>query len=302
MKNPAREFFDAGELSLDQKKDLQFKILSAIQHMDSKLGVGEDRTRQSFEKEISRGTASTALDYLASNGVPVKGTRVLDLGAGLGKLSVEAARRGAQPVAVEPGAGMGRIIAERLESERHGLRGDVITSAGEHLPFQDECFDLAVSLQVLEHVTNPYDMLQETFRVLKPGSFFYLTCENYLSFWEPHYGVRWFPLLPKSIGSLYLRLRGRSPEFLHTSITYTTRPGVRRMLKRCGFISMREQKIKALIESPSLLKSRWMRSLVIGMRWLMPIELLTRVVSTFELITGMFNPGVYVLVQKPRAA
>ena len=298
---PKREFFSANQLSADWKGDLELKILEAIQNFDRKLGVGQELTMQSFEKQLSRRTAASALNYLVSEGVTIKGARLLDLGAGMGKLSVEAAQRGAQPVAVEPGDGFGEIVRERLASEKGGLPGAVVQAAGEQLPFRGGCFDLVISLQVLEHVTNPYAVLQEAFRVLKPGSFFYLTCENYMSFWEPHYQVAWLPLMPKPLGSLYLRIRGLSSEFLNTSITYTTLPGVRSMLKRCGFISMRERKIRSLIESPSLLRSRWKRTIVGMMRRLMSVDLLTRGALIFEQTTRLFTPGIHELLQKPHA-
>ncbi len=296
---PKREFFSSDKHSTIGKEALELRILRTIQHMDSKLGVGQERTRQSFEKELSRLTAKSALNYLASEGLMIKGARVLDLGAGLGKLSVEAATRGAHPVAVEPGDGLSQIISERLEAETCGHRATVARASGEQLPFRDGSFDLAISLQVLEHVIDPHEVLKETYRVLKPGGFFYLTCENYLSFWEPHYQVAWLPLMPKSLGSLYLRLRGLSPQFLNTSITYTTLPGVRAMLKQCGFISMRAQRIKSLIESPSLIRARVKSFAVTMMRHLISAESLSRIALTLEQTTRLFTPGIYALVQKP---
>lgn len=172
---PEHEFFSSGELSSDRGKEIDHKILRVIQHMDDKLGVGPEVTRRSLKKELSRGTASSALNYLTSKGVMIEDARVLDLGAGLGKLSVEAALHGAQAVAVEPGRGLGEIISERLASEKTRLRGAVIAATGEQLPFRDGCFDIVISLQVLEHVRNPYEVVQEAFRVLKPGGSFYLT-------------------------------------------------------------------------------------------------------------------------------
>ena len=44
-----------------------------------------------------------------------------------------------------------------------------ILAAGEHLPFEDNTFDAALSLAVLEHVRNPFVCARELVRVLKPG-------------------------------------------------------------------------------------------------------------------------------------
>jgi SAM-dependent methyltransferase len=40
------------------------------------------------------------------------------------------------------------------------------------LPFADDCFDGVLSLAVLEHVRNPYLVVQEVARVLRPGGVF----------------------------------------------------------------------------------------------------------------------------------
>jgi SAM-dependent methyltransferase len=96
-----------------------------------------------------------------------------------------------------------------------------------------------VSLQVLEHVGHPTGAVREIYRVLRPGGQAYIACENYLSFREQHYRVFWLPLLPKALGSLYLRARGRDPEFLRKHVRYTTFPVVLYHFLRAGFWSKR---------------------------------------------------------------
>jgi len=100
--------------------------------------------------------------------------------------------------------------------------------------------DLIISLQVLEHVRNPKQVLSEAWRVLRPGGHFLLACENYLAFWEPHYRLPWLPMLPKAIGKFYLRMLGRSPDFLEQAITYTTFPSVIGECRRLGFTRARD--------------------------------------------------------------
>jgi ubiquinone/menaquinone biosynthesis C-methylase UbiE len=280
-------------------EDVELRITKAVERMVREVGLVDHAiVRESVEKEILRTPARGALDDLVATGFELEGARLLDLGAGLGSISVEAVLRGALPVAVEPDDESREIAGEQL---RRAGGGVVVAAYGESLPFRSDTFDGAVSLQVLEHVPDPHAFLREAYRVLKPGGFFFLSCENYLSFREPHYRVAWFPLLPKPIGAFYLRLRGRPPRFLLTSVTYTTLPWVTRMLRDCGFISMRERHIQRVIDAPTLIKSRWKRAIVRAARCFASAERLTwltvRLRDAERLCTGV----IYELLRKPPA-
>ena len=48
--------------------------------------------------------------------------------------------------------------------------GDVL-----NMPFEDESFDTVVCNQVLEHVPGPFKLIEEAWRVLKPGNYFICT-------------------------------------------------------------------------------------------------------------------------------
>ncbi len=135
--------------------------------------------------------------------------------------------------------------------------GQTVGGVGESLPFAAETFDVIVSNQVLEHVQSPKKVIQEAYRVLKPGGYFFLTYENYLSFYEPHYRVRWFPILPKPIGSMYLKAIGRDPTFLREAITYTTYPVVRRIFRSTGFECIRIEGFRNALRSPEKDSLKW---------------------------------------------
>jgi 2-polyprenyl-3-methyl-5-hydroxy-6-metoxy-1,4-benzoquinol methylase len=182
------------------------------------LGLRESVAAERAALEATGTLAIAVCDEIEKDVLCFHRKHVLDLGAGLGGLSVEIARRGAKLIAIEPGAAWRSVAAARLAASG---KGSIIGALGGHLPLPDSSFDLIVSLQVLEHIQNPGLVVRETFRVLKPGGYIYIAYENYLSFWEPHYRVTWLPLLPKSIGASYLNLLGRNPRFLMESVTYT---------------------------------------------------------------------------------
>jgi ubiquinone/menaquinone biosynthesis C-methylase UbiE len=277
--------------------DLNVRIAKAMQvYLGETLGWKERDVAELTGRELARSIPAATLNYLASQGIRIEGTRTLDLGAGLGGLSAEVALRGGRPFAVEPATGWRKLALERIRETGDGV---VVAAAGEQLPFVDGCFDVVISLQVLEHVQNPEAVMKEVFRVLKPGGFFFLACENYLAPREPHYRLAWLPLLPKALGVAYLRLRGRCPEFYRTSITYTTLPWVARMIKTTGFLSMRERRIKSLLCSPVQIETHWKRTMVGAVRRLMPVGLLTRIALLWDLTQRLFTGVIYELLQKP---
>lgn len=293
------KFFESGGLAGHfPTEDLDARIVGALRHMSSQATskVEEQVLSEDISRELSRKVAAKTLDYLAAQGIEIRQACMMDLGAGLGMLSEEAAFRGANPVAIEPGSGLGDITLGRI---RRSGRGAVISARGENLPFRDGSFDVIVSLQMLEHVEHPAAVLREVYRILKPGGWFYLSCPNYLSFHEGHYNVVWLPLLPKKLGSLYLRLRGKPTEFLTTSITYTTLPWVRRTLIKCGFLSVRERNLYELCRSPVSIKSFWKQRIIRAARLLISADALARALAFQGQITHMFVRNFSELVQKP---
>lgn len=168
---------------------------------------------------------------------------ILDLGSGVGNFVVACRKRGLRAFGVEPdriGQGSSlsslQIAGKRLDS------GAFAAASGEQLPFADATFDLVVLNQVIEHVQDQTSVLSEALRVLKPRGAIYVACPNYLRFYEPHYKVLFFPLMPKFLASFYLRMRHRNPVLLR-QLTYTTNRRVRKLLRKLNvrFIDLNER-------------------------------------------------------------
>jgi SAM-dependent methyltransferase len=66
----------------------------------------------------------------------------------------------------------------------------VSCGAGEHLPFQNDSFDLVLSHEVLEHVQDDRQTIREIVRVLRPGGRLVLFCPNRGYPFETH-GIFW---------------------------------------------------------------------------------------------------------------
>ena len=106
------------------------------------------------------------------------GDRVLDVGAGFGRHVYECARQGAHAVALDYAADevattrntLGAMVAAgeiSPESSPGVLRGDAT-----RLPFPDATFDVVITSEVLEHITDDTAAIREMARVLRPGGRF----------------------------------------------------------------------------------------------------------------------------------
>jgi SAM-dependent methyltransferase len=165
--------------------------------------------------------------------IPI-GTRVLDVGSGVGGLVVACRRRGLRAFGVEPDRiGKGSQLTAIQIARKRVDESVFIAAIGEQLPFSDRSFDLVTLDQVLEHVPDPAAVLREALRVLDDDGIIYAAFPNYLRFYEPHYKIFWIPLMPKRLARWYLRLRARNP-VLAEQLTYTTNGRVRRLLRSLG--------------------------------------------------------------------
>lgn len=197
-------------------------------------GIQTPEWQERIVDDLVRDDGETVLRQLADHCRLQPGSHVLDVGSGVGSFVIACRQRGLAAFGVEPdriGQG-GNLTSIQIASRR--LQQPAFASAvGEKLPFPDQAFDLVTMNQVIEHVHDQVAVLHEGARVLKHGGALYVACPNYLRFYEPHYKVLWFPLLPKPVGRVYLRLRGRNPVLLD-QLKYTTNSRLRRLLRKLG--------------------------------------------------------------------
>jgi SAM-dependent methyltransferase len=144
---------------------------------------------------------------------PIAGSRILELGCGVGTFQLVAQQAGAWSAGIEPSF-LGASAANCQMSERRAEPGAICCSVGEYLPFDSGTFDIVCSFQVLEHVRDPKLVFDESLRVLRDGGYLVHVFPNFGSLWEGHYGILWPPHLPKSLGRLYLKALGRPLDML----------------------------------------------------------------------------------------
>lgn len=105
----------------------------------------------------------------------VAGDRLLDLGCGFGRHAYEAARRGADVVALDAGLdevlGVAAVFAAMAEQGELADGTEVATVQGDgyRLPFPDGAFDRVICSEVLEHLHDDRAAMAELARVLRDG-------------------------------------------------------------------------------------------------------------------------------------
>ena len=106
------------------------------------------------------------------------GEHVLEIGCGTGCDLLQFARHGANAVGIDITPGHLRLARERVGNIAQVFHGD-----GTEIPFEDGSFDYVYSHGVLHHLDQPQRMVQEIFRVLRPGGRFNVHVYARWSYW-----------------------------------------------------------------------------------------------------------------------
>jgi ubiquinone/menaquinone biosynthesis C-methylase UbiE len=110
---------------------------------------------------------------------PARGERVVDLGAGMGAATVEAARSGATVVAVDPMPYMRTILRLRRGWQRHRADITVVDGAAESIPLEDGSVDALWTVNTIHHWTEREGASRELARVMKTGGRVLLVDEDF---------------------------------------------------------------------------------------------------------------------------
>ncbi|SJN42246.1 hypothetical protein FM104_11845 [Microbacterium esteraromaticum] len=116
-------------------------------------------------------------------------TRLLDIGAGPGTISVDFASRVSHVTATEINA-QALALSQKLAAETGATNTSFSIEDVHSLGCADDSFDVTHAHQVLQHVGDPVQALREMRRVTKPGGLVAARDADYA-------GFIWFPLLPE---------------------------------------------------------------------------------------------------------
>jgi SAM-dependent methyltransferase len=135
------------------------------------------------------------------------GAKVLDIGGASGYVGDAVSDAGGSMLTVEYDWSQ---IVEHGRRLNHGVQAD-----GRALPIVDAGFDVAYSSNVLEHVSNPEQMLHEMVRVVCPGGIVFVCFTNWLSPWGGHETSPWHYFGGERAVRRYHRRHGEMPKNLY---------------------------------------------------------------------------------------
>ena len=102
---------------------------------------------------------------------------LIEVGAGFGTFCQELKSRNLfkRIIAIE-------LVPDLADKCRERGIEEVIESGIEDVSLEEECADVIVSFEVIEHLFSPYDFLMKSHEILKPGGLLVLTCPNVSGF------------------------------------------------------------------------------------------------------------------------
>ncbi|HNU95888.1 MAG TPA: class I SAM-dependent methyltransferase [Candidatus Magasanikbacteria bacterium] len=102
----------------------------------------------------------------------IKDKKILDVGAGTGRVSLPLALAGAQVTALD----VSEKILEVLK--RKNKKITTVVGEAENLPFENESFDIVTAAFLVVHLKDPKIFFDEVYRVLKPDGLFLVSNIN----------------------------------------------------------------------------------------------------------------------------
>lgn len=221
----------------------------------------------------ARKTVTVLLDACQSAGLDPSRARVLDIGCSTGILTRHYAEFFGEVVGLD--IDDGAVDWARLHRAAENICYEIADSM--ELPFPDDDFDIVTCTHIYEHVPDAQRMLDEIFRVLKPGGVCYFAAENRLRLWEGHHNLPLLSLLPRWLSHFYVRLAGRGDRFYETHHTVW---GLRRLVCRFEIVDYTKPVVRDPVRyqatdiiRPGTIKQRVALAVLAAAYWAFPTYL-----------------------------
>jgi SAM-dependent methyltransferase len=150
--------------------------------------------------EYQKQEAQRALPFLARF-FDVRNARVLELGAGSGGKGIAYALAGMRVTSLD--VDIAALQSGAASAQRSGAAINFLGGDGARLPFCADSFDAILLDSVIEHVGDPFSLLQECRRVLRRGGIVFVVFPPFYGPLSGHIDdyilIPWFHCLPREI-------------------------------------------------------------------------------------------------------
>jgi ubiquinone/menaquinone biosynthesis C-methylase UbiE len=165
------------------------------------------------------------------------GERILEIGAGIGTDHAQYAKGGA--IMHDLDLSSGHLALAQRNFELRGLKGTFKHGDAEAIPFADASFDLVYSNGVIHHTPNTVRVVEEVYRVLRPGGrcIIMVYAENSLHYWRNLFaaiGVYQRELKTASMGDIMSRNAELSEHGSKPLVKVYTASRLRKLFARFG--------------------------------------------------------------------
>jgi len=152
-----------------------------------------------------------------------------------------------------------------------------------HTTFPDNHFDHVVCHHTYEHVADSQLLIDEIYRILKPGGLLYFGAPNRLMIKESHYQIYFLSWLPKGLASWIVRICKKGDDYYETMLTYW---GIKRLFAKNW--QLKDYTLKCILEPEKYYATDVME----GKTWIkrIPTWLLKRLIP--------FSPDLVLLARK----
>ena len=191
----------------------------------------------------------------------LKNKIILEIGCGSGLISYQMAKHANKVISID-------VQHESLQGTINKHKSHILSqinfiiSDGIELNFKSNSIDIVICNQVIEHIQKQLQqqLIDESYRVLKPNGIFYIATPNKLWPIEPHTKLPFLSYFPRNIANIYIRLFRKIDTY---DVVLPTYYKLKRMISLrfdevidlTPFVIMNPEKFYIKNEIPKILKS-----------------------------------------------